>query len=195
MLRAYKSSHEKSKLKAVAFEVAIDTPEFYGIVDVVLEDEKGWWFIADVKTAASYNPAILPTLPMHPQLNLYAKHFSELAEIVGLDPKKYGGCRYRMVTKSKLVRKEGEELAEFLQRLGKTVKSFDILLSGMAPDNVYEVLKSAKEFIDNNKGDESKFFRNYGSCFSYYRPCPYFSRCHSSQYTKMADPKIVSSEV
>lgn len=195
MLRAYKSSHEKSKLKAVAFEVAIDTPEFYGIVDVVLEDEKGWW-IGDTKTAGSYNPAVLPTFPRHPQLNLYAYHKDQLAETVGLSPEKFLGCRYRMITKSKMQRKENEETAAFIGRLSKTVKSYDFILpvSMLSPEEIYKVHASAREFIEKNKGDERRFTKNYGSCFLFYRPCQFYSQCHGNTYTKMPDLECIASD-
>lgn len=195
MLKAYKSVHLQSGLAAVKCEFEIETPIFHGFIDVVLIDAEKNWYIGDMKTAAAYNPGIVPTFPKHPQLNLYAAHRHLVADALGLDAEKFKGCRYRLTTKSKLQRKE-DTVEEFIKRLSKTVKSYDfnIPLGLMDPDGMFELHRSAKAFIDQNKANESAFQRNFGSCFNYYRPCEYYSQCHSACYTEFPELSCIVSE-
>lgn len=193
MCGAYKQSHLKSKLKTVACEHIIDTPEFYGIVDMVLADSKGWW-IGDLKTAAAYNPAIVPTFARHPQLSMYAANASVLAKDLGLDVEKFKGIRYRCVTKSKLIRKSTESLEAYIGRLSKSVKSLDIAIPKevLAPQDVVEVHQEIAKAVKSK--DEKTYTRNHNSCFLYYRPCEYFSRCNGCNYSAFPKLEIHTSD-
>jgi hypothetical protein len=193
MLKKYKSMHLRAGLKAIACEVVIDTPTFYGITDVILEDEKGWW-IGDMKTAASFYANIIPGMPRHQQLNLYAFHSNVIADKLGIDPKGYRGCRYRLTTKSKLTRKPGENLKPYIDRLAVALKSFDFIIpkSFMNPSLAAKIHVEAKKFIDKNS-KESKYTCNFNSCMQWNRPCAYFSRCHGRNFTEMSDLEAVTS--
>jgi hypothetical protein len=193
MCGAYKQSHEKSGLKAVACEHVIDTPEFYGIVDMVLADDSGWW-IGDLKTAAAYNPAIVPTFARHPQLSMYAANAEVLASSLGLELAKFKGIRYRCVTKSKLIRKSTEGLEAYIARLSKSVKSLDIAIPSLVlnPQDIVEVHKAISKAVKSK--DEATYMRNHNSCFLYYRPCEFFSRCNGCNYSAFPKLEIHSSD-
>lgn len=193
MLGAYKSVHKKAGLKVLACEMVVDTPAFYGIVDVILEDAAGWW-IGDMKTAAQFSKSLIPTLPKHQQLNLYAEHYPIIADVLGLDPYGYRGCRYRLTTKSKLTRRAGEDVASFISRLGNSVSSYDFIIPHalMAPAVAYRTHHVAKTFIDLHK-DEADYVPNFGNCMSYFKPCEFWSRCHGQTFTS-TDLEVVTSD-
>jgi hypothetical protein len=199
MLSKYKAMHAKSGLKALACEIEIDTDKFYGFVDVVLENKDGsQWWIGDMKTAASYSPGIVPGLPLHPQLNLYAAHYMYIAGALDLDPQKFAGCRYRMTTKSKIIRKEGEDTPSYIGRLSKTIKSLDFILPKeiMNPDVIDHVHSEVFKYIEETKGksDPTLYPPNYSNCMQYFRPCAHWSQCHSGTYSSLLALGCVSSD-
>lgn len=196
MLGAYKRMHEKAGLKAVAWEVNVDVPAFYGFIDVILSSPEGSWWMGDMKTMATLSMGTEKFYPRHVQLNLYAAHVKEVAETVGLDPNAFKGCRLRAVTKSKAARKDGEETASYIKRLSKVVKAVDFILpiERMVPQEILNIHKSAFDFIGYNKNDKEKFLCNHNSCFNYFRACEYFSRCHGAEFTAAVPIEMVSSE-
>lgn len=198
MLISYKSMHAKAGLKAKHCEVEVETDTFYGFVDAVLADSNGDWWICDNKTAASYSPNIIPTLFSHPQLNLYAAHFRIVAALTGLDPNKFKGCRYRLTTKSKLIRKETEELGTYIGRLTKVIKSYDFILpiERMNAATILATHDKAFDHISRHKGDLTgeHFPQNFGNCFAYYRGCEFYSRCNRKNYSELRDIECVVSE-
>lgn len=198
MLKKYKAVHEEAGLKAHACEVPVETPNFYGVIDVVLTAPTGEWWIGDMKTTAAMYNNIAPSLPMNPQLNMYAYHCNILAKAVDLDPLDFQGCRYRVTTKSKLVRKKTEETKDFIERVALGVKSFDFIIprETMRPDLFASLLADAKNHIDTYKDTpvpEQYFQRNFGNCMSYFRPCENWSRCHGNLRSKMPELKVIQS--
>lgn len=188
MLSHYKAMHEASGLAVVACEVEVETKEFFGIVDVILKDLENNWWIGDMKTASSYNPAALhPTLGRHPQLNLYAFHAAHIGASWGLEPNKYRGCRYRLTTKSKLIRKRDEELGAFIGRVSNVVKSYDfpVLKEAMDPEGIYDLHTRVREEIDISGKLQANFLQNFGNCMQYYRPCDFWSACHGKNCSQM----------
>lgn len=197
MLGKYKAAHAKAGLKAVLCEQAIETDTFYGIVDVVLTDAEGGWWIGDMKTAASFSPTLVPTLPRHPQLNLYAYHYEILAAAAKLDPKKFKGCRYRLSTKSKLIQRKTESVAEYIGRLSGAVDAYDFIIPQdiMAPEEIYGLHKGVKDYIDIHKKGllPTRFPQNFGNCTQYFRPCEFFSRCHGKCNSELKTLEVVTS--
>lgn len=193
MLNAYGVVHDKSQLTVVACEQEIETPYFYGIVDVVLQDEKGAWWIGDLKTAASFTPSQTATLLSHPQLNLYAAHSPILASKLGLDISNFKGCRYRVTTKSKLKRKTGEMDEKYIGRLSESIRSidFELPIERMIHRNVYQAHKQA--YLEISKGQQGSYPQNFGNCFAYYRPCQFYSQCHGKMYSEIAEVKSISN--
>lgn len=196
MLSRYKEVHAKAGLKAIACEVIVNTEKFYGIVDVILEDSSGNWWIGDMKTAASYRPDIVPTLPLHPQLNLYAAHANAIGEFLGLLPEKYLGCRYRMTTKSRIGRKGGEEIGPYVKRLSKAIKSFDFILPKelMNPNLFAGIHGSAFKMIGEAGDKEAAFPQSFSNCMNYFRPCEFWSKCHGKNFTEMMDIGVITSQ-
>jgi len=197
MLRRYKELHEKSGLSAVACEIELSDEKFLGYIDVILKDSTGNWFICDVKTSSRFDSSIVARLHKDRQLNLYAYHSSDIADNYGLEVSKYRGCLYRVTTKSKANRKGEESFGDFSKRLYKSVNSYQIVVPAekMDPvetreefDRLFEVRRRliSKEIIPN---------KNFSSCFNYFRPCQFWSRCHNGLYSELAKGlEIVSTE-
>lgn len=198
MLSAYKSMHKKSRLKAVACEVTVETDKFFGIVDAILTEPDGHWWISDSKTTASWRDHTIATLPRHPQLNLYAMHFPDIASIVGLDHTLFRGCRYRVTTKSKLIQKSSELLPAYIERMRAGIESHDYILplEIMEPESIYHTHNVALEMIEAGKisKDPKEFHPNFGNCYSYFRPCEFWSRCHGKNFSDMKNLGVVSSD-
>ena len=198
MLKSYKDMHEKAGLTATHYEVEVSTDKFFGYVDVILQDEVGNWWIGDMKTAASFSQNLVPTLPMHPQLNLYAAHYKEIAAQLGLDPLKYKGCRYRLTTKSKMNRKEGEDFMSYVGRMLKTIKSFDFILPKeiMRPELFASIHGAAESYIKAHATDAepTNFCQNFSNCMNFFRPCEFFSRCHGKNFSEMNRLEVITSE-
>lgn len=194
MLSKYKIVHEKSGLRVKACEIEVRTEDFLGYVDVILEDESGWW-VGDLKTASAYYSNIAAGLFRHTQLNLYAAHAKLLADALGLDVGKFRGCRYRMTTKSKLVRKKDETTEAYVGRLQKSVKSVDFILpvEDMAPAETLASHNAALRFIRNNQ-DGAAYMPNYSNCQQYFKSCEFFSQCHGKEYTKVEVASISADD-
>jgi hypothetical protein len=190
MLAKYKVMHARAGLAAIACEVVINTDTFYGIVDVVLQGIDGWW-IGDMKTAASFRSDIIPAMPMHPQLNLYAFHADKIADHLNLSPENFKGCRYRLVTKSRISRKASESAGAYIGRLTAAVKAFDFILpkERMQPKEVYGMHQAvtAEIKLRGPNCSPSIYPQNLSNCFSYFRPCEFWSQCHGAQFSDMLD--------
>lgn len=193
MLGKYKATHAKSGLKVLACEHVIETNAFYGIVDVVLENEDGWW-IGDMKTSANYSPSLIPTLPRHPQLNLYAAHYKEIAQALAIDPDRYRGCRYLLATKTKIRRRDDETVGSFIKRCSDGVRCMDIIVPKEIMDTTGAVMlhTAAFDFIQRFKAP-TDYPQNFGNCMSYFRPCEFFSRCHASMFSEDRGIKIIEA--
>jgi len=117
MIIKYLRLHKKLKLKVITCEPQILTTSMNGYIDVIEEDEEGIWWITDLKTAKTFYPSKVRELAHDPQLNLYAAHRAILADTFGLDPTKFGGCRYRVTTKSSAKQQAKETYIDFVLRL------------------------------------------------------------------------------
>ena len=181
-------------LEVVACEVELATEQFLGYVDAIMKEKNGNWWIVDFKTAATFNYNTANLLHRDPQMSLYAFYRHLLAEIVGLDPDKFQGTRWRVVTKSKAKQRGDESDADFVKRLvDKSIKAFDIPI----PYNMEAVAERgflhsrlvtrAKKLAD---GDATPI-KNYGNCFAYFKPCKFFSQCHGQTFSEIESPDIV----
>lgn len=179
MLGKYKKLHILSGLKVLSTELQIETDFFFGIVDAVMQDVDGKWYIVDMKTASSYSPSLIPGLPNHPQLNLYTYHYPLIAKMLSLDDRNFGGCRYRLTTKSRIVRKISEPDGDYIGRLSKSVMSYEfkIPVASMQPAIVYQSLLKVFSFTTRPEMLESEFPQNLGSCMLYHKPCEFWSHC------------------
>jgi hypothetical protein len=197
MLSKYKIVHERAGLKAFACEVNINTPDFYGFVDVILTGKNEEWWIGDMKTASGLADGLALTLPGHPQLNLYAAHKDLLASTLKLDPQKFMGCRYRLTTKSRLIKNAKEDNQAFLARLAKSsIRSFDFIIPArnLKVKAVSSLHQSIRKLTKDAKGsDQENYPPNFSNCTQYYRPCSYYSQCYGCLYSD-GEVEMVQSE-
>lgn len=186
MGKRYVTLHKLSDLEVVKCEQQIETPEFVGYLDMIMVDKNKFWWIGDLKTTSRFDSKnLLPRLPKDMQLNLYAYFKDWLATFLDLDPKKFLGCRYRAVTKPKLVQKGKETLDQYVERLLDKVDVYDVEVpyTMMDPKAAWELLIEAHQrSLQLQAGEVPR--KNYNGCISYFKPCKYFSNCHGSLFTE-----------
>ena len=185
--------HKASNLEVVAIEVKLETDQFLGYVDAIMKDEEGGWYIVDLKTAASLQSDLKSRLPMDTQLNLYSYFADEIMKRFDLNPEGFLGCLYRVVTKSKLKRRKTEEVKDYTKRVYENIDAVEyfIPVSSMNPRQFMAqqmALRGTAELLQTvREGEPWIPRRNYASCFSYFRPCEYWSQCHGSKYEESGD--------
>ena len=189
MLLRYLSVHKKSGLKAIKCELAMSNNEFIGFIDIILADEEGYWWISDLKTAARLSEITLAKLHHDTQLNLYAHFAEEIAGVLELDIDKFMGCRYRVTTKATLKQKAAESYREFVLRLAKNIKSYDVIVHRgmMDTDYAYEEHMRLRERSILIREGKVKPIKNYSQCDAFFRPCEYFSQCHGKTFTELKE--------
>jgi hypothetical protein len=190
MLRKYKDLQEKTGLKVLKCEAELLEDEFLGFVDVVMEepDGEGWW-IVDVKTAGRLAPDLAARLPMDRQLNLYRLRAGSLG-----NPETFLGCRYRVVTKSTAKRKSSESLKDYSDRLYRSISAVDFIIPRdvMKPEVIDENFRQLRKRQSQLVRKTRKPVKNFSYCFSYFRPCEYYSRCHGATFTSTPRVEEVS---
>lgn len=186
MVLKYLKVHKKSGLDCVGCEMELLNDIFIGFVDAVMKDDKGGWWIVDLKTAAMVSPLTFAKLGTDTQLNLYASFAPQIAEYYGLDLNKFKGARYRVTKKSRLKRKASEEYNDFVRRVFAGIESYDAIipLKVMDPDKAYRKHKALHTMSMAYRGNEYTPMPNYSYCDSFFRPCEYFSQCHGQTYTE-----------
>ena len=190
MLLRYLQVHKKSGLEVVVCELALSNDIFIGFIDLILKDpETGDWWISDLKTAARYDEITIAKLCSDVQLNLYSSFSDEIAPQFNLDPKKFKGARYRVTTKSKLKRQASESYNEHVLRTAKNVKSYDIIvpLERMDPKGIYKEHKALHAKTLKMRSGKLKPEKNTSYCNSFFKPCEFFSQCHSKTFTDLKD--------
>jgi len=194
MVIKYLRLHKQMDLKLLSVELKLETKDFIGFVDAIMEDSEGKWWIVDLKTYKALTPKALPLLYKDPQMSLYAGHREAIAAKLDLDVEKFGGTRWRVVTKSTIKRRPREEDIDFTKRLVGSVKAYDIPI----PFNVEAVDERLFLHKEANKrvkqlAKGSKPIRNYGNCLAYFTPCEYFSKCHGKNYSDIAPIDITEA--
>lgn len=195
MILKYLRLHQRMGLKVLHVETEIRTEWFHGYIDAIMEDSEGRWGIVDLKTHKSLHMPSLAALPRDPQLNLYAGHASALAQALGLDVKRFAGCRWRVVTKSSAKPKKGETAIEYIARLtDHHVVAYDIPIP-IESMNWSERMRMHKSLWEKSgllQGGRP--LRNYKNCFSFYSPCSYWKRCHGKLFSEMRDSLQITVE-
>ena len=198
MLFSYYPLHEKSGLEVAGVELEIGDKHTVGYVDAVMVGSHGDWYLTDNKTAARLSGDLTSRLSNDPQLNLYSFYAPELARALKLDVEKFQGCRYRVTTKTKIVAKNDESVEAYAKRILPRIESYDIGIP-YRPEIVkairdrHERLHERALVIRDSK--ESSVMQNFSGCFNYFRPCPYWSRCHGKTFTDGPNHlKIVSAK-
>jgi hypothetical protein len=185
MLKKYVTLHKLSELTVVHCELKIDHPKYVGYIDMIMVAPDGTWWIGDLKTTGKYDVSLLPRLPKDMQLNLYSYFRDFVATQFNLDASKFKGCRYRAVTKPKLVQKAHEATETYIKRLEGNVQVYDIEIpfAGMDPDHAWSVLLEGQaRAVQLWNGEAPK--RNYSNCIQYHKPCKFFSQCHGHLHSE-----------
>lgn len=178
MLEKYVAFRKASGLKVVKCEFGIDTASYVGFIDgLAIEPTTKKWWIIDLKTSARHDPNIVPQLAKDMQIGLYSHFVPEIeAHHEELKGYTFGGFKYCQTIKSK---------ASTLKGLESGVKVYDITIpaklikDGEAWGYFNEVHNRAVEL---HTGESPR--KNYSSCFSFFSPCPYFSKCHGIEFSK-----------
>lgn len=181
----YLQTHIKSGLSVIKCEQSLSNADMLGFIDVILGEEDGGYWFGDMKTSAWVNELLFARLKNDPQLNTYSFFHREVASALGLDPNKFRGCRYRVVTKAKLKQKASESYVDYVKRLAKNVKSYDIIIpiEKMNIEATYdEHLRLHARSLELRAGEVPT--KNLSYCDSYFSPCPYWSHCHGEEYSK-----------
>jgi hypothetical protein len=186
MLKKYVKLHKLSGLTVVHCELKIDHPQYVGYIDMIMVAPNGNWWIGDLKTTGRFDESLLPRLPRDMQLNLYTYFIEFIATQFKLDVSKFKGCRYRAVTKPKLVQKGKEDVEDYINRIEDNCVVYDIEVpyDVMNPEHSWQLLLEGQErAVQLMNGEAPK--RNYQSCIQYYRPCKHFSKCHGKPFSEM----------
>ena len=186
-LSRYYPMHFKSKLDCIACEIEIgDGESFIGYVDAILVDRFGNWWICDLKTSGMLMASLFARLAQDSQLNIYAYYVGQICKITGLDPAKFAGCRYRVVTKPKAVFKVNESFDSYAKRVNCESYDFAVPASLLNPDIYVRQLGKLREKAETLT--EETTVKNRSNCLAYNRPCEYWSRCHGGlTYTECSE--------
>lgn len=193
MVLKYLRLHKQMGFKVLAVEIGIETKEVVGYIDAIMEDLQGFWWIVDLKAKKSLSPTEVAMLKNDPQLNLYAAHAGMIADSLKLDAKKFGGCRWRVVTKTTAKQKNGEADAAYVARLADDhVKAYDIPVPFDEAAAAERLATHLELYKRTQKLAKSKPIKNFKSCNSFFSPCQYWSRCYGKTFTEMQDATHVT---
>lgn len=178
MLEKYVQFRKASGLKVVKCEMGIETNMYVGFIDAIaIEPTTKLWWLIDLKTAGRHDPNLLPQLAKDMQVGLYSHFVPDVeGQVKELDGYTFGGFKYSQTIKSK---------AQTLKGLESGVKVYEMTIpasliqEGEAWNLFSEVHDRALEL---NKGEAPR--KNYSSCFNYFSPCPYFSKCHGVLFSE-----------
>jgi len=189
MVIKYLRLHKEVGLECVTCEIEIGNDDFLGFVDAILKDPKtGKWWIVDLKTAARIYGSLYQKLKTDTQLNLYAYFAPMIAKELKLKPEDFAGCRYRVTTKSVIKQRKTEEYVDYVMRLVKTIKTYDIVIDKkyLKPEETYKRHMIDHELSEKIQTGQVPPVKNFNYCDAFFRPCPYFSNCHGGLYTETA---------
>ena len=186
MVERYFILHQKSALKVVSVESAVTDDFVLGYVDAVMQDERGGWWIVDLKTAAKLSNSLLARLRNDPQLNLYSYFAPMLADGLKLKLKDFKGVRYRVTLKTTIRIMPHELTLSFARRVFDKIESFDIgipkrhLKPAVAYREMKAAIKRAERFARMPLEEVPQNFQN---CEQYFRPCQYWSQCYGKNFS------------
>ena len=176
MLKKYVEFRKASGIKVIKCELPIATSNYVGFIDyIAVQGDR--YYIGDLKTAGRHDENILSQLPLDPQLNLYA-HFADdlYIAVPAIKDKDFAGCLYTQVIKSKAATQSG------LERGVKVIETV-VPVESMNPDLIWSLFNEVHDrAVELQKGEAPR--KNLSSCFNYFSPCAYFSKCHGETFTK-----------
>lgn len=184
----FRGTNDKFRaLKPVGIEVKLQSDDFIGFADVVFEDNKGNWYIGDLKTTARQSETLKSRLQMDAQLHLYSSYAPQLAEELKLDISKFAGALYITTNKTTTKRKANEVLSDYVNRLMGAIETriYVVPIDKTKTEWVVSDFKeSHKRTQELRNGTEPTPKRNYSRCEDYFTPCAYFSQCHGHNYSE-----------
>lgn len=154
-----------------------------GIVDAVVEDREGNWFILDYKFLSKFLEP--EEVKYDLQMHLYAFAHRVIAELVGVDPSNFRGCLYIQCKKSRHKIQGGESFEAFYERKG-TGRTSDVkpdvrmTLIRYNPIIANEIAMSHKQLhrsLWTREDSIEAYPPNYLSCNGIYGPCGYYHYC------------------
>lgn len=189
MLLKYLKLHKEVGLQCIQTEFQVSDNRFVGFIDAILADDKGNWWIADLKTAGRLSDTTIKRLHNDYQLNLYAFHIKSIADTLDLDESQFQGIRYRATTKSPLKKRKDETYKQFVIRLYQGITSHDVAIrkEHLDPDSAMHGHMLLHDYSMMLRKGEIKPAKNFGYCDAYFRPCEYWSQCHGKNFTEEND--------
>ena len=180
--------HLKSKLQWVASETEIGGEDFVGYVDLIVKDDYGNWRIVDLKTAAKFDDKLICRLHADPQLNFYAYFVDEIARKLGLDPKKFTSVHYRVVVKPSLVPQKEENPRDYGKRASE---AYDVIVPAkmLDPEAAFQKMLRLRKRTQELTAENAECNRQ--NCFSFFRPCDFWSQCHGKLFTESRENLMV----
>lgn len=180
----YKKWFAEQNYKLLAVEKSFESQFFKGVIDAIVEDIDGYWYILEIKTPANFDEIKNLLLPLDIQLNIYDICFEDIAKLLDISPDKYKGVLYIEVKKPKQRLSKKETILDYHMRCSSDIKvtllkkedfkydavAFDIgVLSGVA-----------NQIIVNNQA----VFPNRNSCIENGFACQYFEKCNGVSYER-----------
>jgi hypothetical protein len=175
----YARLRDKYPVRLLAAEKEIQSDNFLGYIDAIVEDDDGW-YILDLKTAAMINERKAAQLHRDLQLNLYVAQLHQLE----LDPFAFRGCLYNVVQKSKQKRYSNEKFTEYAERANTQCVEFFIPHQKMniqAAIEMHERYHIIAEQLHGNIEDH-EVPQNFGYCESFFKPCEFWSKCYGNKH-------------
>lgn len=178
----------RPSLKCVGVEKELIDDNYIGYVDAIMVDEKTKLFwIIDLKTSGYALSATKKIqLKGNTQLNLYAAYAKQLAEACGISDLTFGGCGYFSAVKPKLKKRVKDTDFTYFERLFDQTCKREFLdlemvpADTLSPHKALNLHKALYELSQDIRSGRRKPIPNYNYCEQYFRPCPYFSKCHGS---------------
>lgn len=197
LCKKYLELHKKSGLKVVKCELPVTDENVIGFIDAVMANDEGQWWIVDLKTAAAFSKGLITKLANDPQLNLYSAYAYQVAEALDLELSKFAGIRYRVTVKPKNRFGKNDDIESYAEKIYYNTESYDLEVSKdlLNPEFARaRVMHFFQEIIKGKMKGEGHFLQNFGYCENYFKPCPYWSRCHSGTYTSEPKMTVYNSE-
>lgn len=183
---------KKQKLRTVKCEYEIKLPYLYGFIDAICEDALGGWWIRDLKTSGRIaEDELLSRLTRDRQLNLYAlpEVLALIERDLGLKEEDFLGVRYTVVFKTTTKPKADETPKVYASRVQPKVLDVEIPRELLDPEGAKQAqMASIQRGLEIRNGLREPL-KNIGSssCYSYSRPCSFWSHCYGTTATKSKD--------
>jgi hypothetical protein len=192
MAWAYSEFFSRLGVNCVAFEHRLLSDSVLGYIDrIYLNPQTREWYIVDHKTAKKMSNGLPERLLRDEQTHSYFSFVDDICESLGLEMEKFSGCCYTVCYKPQYKMKAGETPFDYATRVLPKIKIEQFTFmpdekftkqvrGGLEADWMYQQSVKKKSEQDPDWTPPP----NFNSCFDYFRPCPYWSRCYGRKYTE-----------